>query len=83
MALPQMMKQALQAAHRDESLRLVYPANDIRIEQSSDPKILIATFVTADGFEISLGLTHEQLTIFNLASPNAEGEVGDNSTNLN
>ena len=31
------MRQALHAQYHDESLRLVYSADDIRIEQSSDP----------------------------------------------
>ncbi len=72
MTLPQIMKQALRSQHGDESLRLVYPAKDIRIEQASVPETLIATFATADGFEISLGLTLRQLECFNLAAAEVE-----------
>ncbi len=67
MTLPRMMKQALRVHHQDESLRLVYSADSIPIEQSSDPKIIIVTFATPDGFEVSFGLTRQQMTVFDAA----------------
>ncbi len=85
MTLPQIMKQALRSRHGDESLRLVYPAKDIRIEQSSVPGTIIATFATADGFEISLGLTSRQLECFNQAAAEVEckGTHASILTNVN
>jgi hypothetical protein len=64
MTLPGVMKRALQLRHRDDSLRLVYPASAVRIERSSDPKLAIATFVTPDRFEVSFSLTGEQIKAF-------------------
>ena len=64
MTLPSVMKRALQLRHRDDSLRLVYPTAEVRIERSCDPKLAIATFVTPDGFEVSFSLTHEQIAAF-------------------
>jgi hypothetical protein len=72
MTLPQIMRRALRSEHGDDSLRLVYPAKDIRIEQSTVPDTLIATFATSDGFEISLGLTLRQLECFNIAAEEVE-----------
>jgi hypothetical protein len=67
MTLPQMMRQALRARHQDGSLRLVYPADKISIEHSSDPRTIIVTLATPDGFEVSFGLTRQQLTVFDVA----------------
>lgn len=61
--LPHVMKKALRIRFHDESLRLVYSVKDMTIEQSTDPAKLIATFTTDDGFEISFGITREQLSI--------------------
>jgi hypothetical protein len=61
MTLPRMMTQALVARHGDETLRLVYPAQTVRIEGSPDPDIFIVTFTTPDGFAISFSLTGKQL----------------------
>lgn len=67
MTLPQIMNIALRKRYHDETLRLVYPAKEIRIELSSNLKTVIGTFITDDGFEISLGMTKEQLAIFSEA----------------
>jgi hypothetical protein len=67
MTFPQMMRQALRARFQDESLRLVYPAKKISIEQSSDPKTLIVTLATLDGFEVSFGLSRQQMMVFDAA----------------
>lgn len=56
MSLPKMMTEVLRARHRDESLRLVFPATMARIEQSADPSTVILTLATPDGFEVSFAL---------------------------
>ncbi|MFG1377956.1 hypothetical protein [Xanthobacter autotrophicus] len=61
MTLPKMMTEVLRARHRDDSLRLVYPAHMVRIEQASDPQTLILTLSTPDGFEVSFALAGPQL----------------------
>lgn len=61
MTLPKMMVEVLRARHRDDSLRLVYPAQSVRIEQASDPSAVILTLSTPDGFEVSFALGGTQL----------------------
>lgn len=56
MTLPKMMTEVLRARHQDETLRLVYPAHMVRVEQASDPSMLILTLATPDGFEVSFAL---------------------------
>jgi hypothetical protein len=62
MTLPRMMEQALRARYRDETLRLVYPAEMMRIEGSRDPDTFILTLATPDGFAVSFSVTKQQLT---------------------
>lgn len=71
MTLPQVMRQALRLQHNDESLRLVYPADQIRVEQSSDPKTIIVTLATTDGFEVSFGLAPQQIMDLSIAVADA------------
>lgn len=80
MTLPLMMRQALRARYHDESLRLVYPADDIRIERSSDPETVIVTIATPDGFEVSFGLTRQQMTAFDAAADAVEHGDPDTQT---
>ncbi|HET9376555.1 MAG TPA: hypothetical protein VFO40_16400 [Chthoniobacterales bacterium] len=61
MTLPRMMKQALRARYGDESLRLVFPADLIRVERSSDPKTFILSLATPDAFEVSFSLSGQQM----------------------
>lgn len=61
MTLPKMMAEVLRARHNDESLRLVYPAHMVRVEQASDPSTLILTLATPDGFEVSFALAGRHL----------------------
>ncbi len=77
MTLPRMMRQALRVRYHDESLRLVYPAENICIEHSSDPKTVIVTLATPDGFEASFGLTRQQMTAFDAAADAVEHRGAD------
>jgi hypothetical protein len=63
MTLPRMMAQALRARHGDESLRLVYPAEAVRIEESRDPNRFILTLTTPVGrlWHISARPTQERV----------------------
>jgi hypothetical protein len=61
MTPPRMMKEALRARHGDQSLRLVYPADLIRVERSFDAGIFILTLTTPNAFEVSFSLTGEQM----------------------
>ncbi|WP_088344616.1 MULTISPECIES: hypothetical protein [Rhodomicrobium] len=64
LTLPQLMEQALRLRYRDESLRLVYPAQTLRIEQASDGTTFIVTMETSDGFSVSFGLGEKQMRDF-------------------
>ncbi len=77
MTLPQMMRQALRARGHNESLRLVYPVDNLRIEHSSESNTVIVTLATPDGFEASYGLTGQQVTDFAAAADAVEREGGD------
>lgn len=61
MTLPRMMSEVLQASHKDENLRLVYPAERVRMEQAADPAKVILTLATPDGFEVSFSLEEQHL----------------------
>jgi hypothetical protein len=61
MTLPRMMTQAFSARYGDDTLRLVYPAEVVRIERSPDPNTFIMTSVTPDGFAVSFSLSRQQL----------------------
>jgi len=61
MTLPRMMIKALSARYGDDSLRLVYPAEVVRIEGSRDPNTFILTLTTPDGFAVSFSLSGQQL----------------------
>ena len=65
--LPGMMTQALHARYGDASLRLVYPAEDVRVEWTRIPDEFIISFTTPDGFAVSFSLTEEQMSV--LAPP--------------
>jgi hypothetical protein len=77
MTFPRMMSQALRARYHDEKLRLVYPVDNIRIELAADPKTVIVTLGTADGFEVSFALTRQQMTVFNAAMDDLERKGAD------
>jgi hypothetical protein len=61
MTLPRMMTQVLSARYGDDSLRLVYPAEAMRIERSPDPNTFILTLATPDGFAVAFSLSGTQL----------------------
>jgi hypothetical protein len=61
MTLPRMMTKALSVRYGDHSLRLVFPAEVVRIEGSRDPNTFILTLATPDGFAVSFSLSGQQL----------------------
>jgi hypothetical protein len=71
MTLPRMMTQALWARYGDESLRLVYPADMVRVERCPDPGTFIMTLTTPDGFGVSFSVTGQQLGALGRASTNS------------
>ena len=73
MTVPKMMRQAFRARRHNESLRLVYPVDNLRIEQSSEPNAFIVTLTTMDGFEASYRLTRQQMMDFEAVADAVEG----------
>jgi hypothetical protein len=71
MTLPKMMTQAFSARYGDDSLRLVYPADAVRIERSPDRNTFIMTLVTPDGFAVSFSLSKQQLRALSESGMNA------------
>ena len=61
MTLPRMATAALRAEHRDDSLRIVYPVERMRLEQAATEGTLILTLATPDGFEVSFSLQADEL----------------------
>jgi hypothetical protein len=78
--IPQLNRQALRARYHDNSLRLVYPTDNVRIERSSDPKAVIATLTTQEGYEVSFRLTSQQMTVFRTAADVIESDAAENQT---
>jgi hypothetical protein len=71
LTLPRMMTQALRARFVDQSLRLVYPAETVRLEGSPDPNTFIMTLMTSDGFDVSFSLSRRQLRALGKATINS------------
>lgn len=61
MTLPRMATAALRARHRDDSLRIVYPVDRMRLEQAATEGTLILTLATPDGFEVSFSMQADDL----------------------
>ena len=55
MTLPDMMHRSLQARFRDDSLRVVFPADTWRLERSAPGGQFILTLATSGGFAASFG----------------------------
>lgn len=54
--LPALIEAALRRQCSDMSLRFAYPMEDWSIEQASDPKSVILTLRTTDGFGVSYSM---------------------------
>jgi len=61
MTLPHAASKAIRAKHRDETLRLVFPLGDWKLEQAAGASELILTLNTPDGFEVAFSLGHDAI----------------------
>jgi hypothetical protein len=61
MTMPQIARQAMKAKYRDDTIRLVYPIGDWRIEAAAGDTRLILTLRTPDGFEVSFAASRDDL----------------------
>jgi hypothetical protein len=56
MTLPHAASKAIRARHRDDTLRLVFPLGDWKLEQAAGASELILTLNTPDGFEVAFSV---------------------------
>ena len=61
MTLPHAASKAIRTKHRDETLRLVFPLGDWKLEQAAGASELILTLNTTDGFEVAFSIGHDAL----------------------
>ncbi|HYB40350.1 MAG TPA: hypothetical protein VEL75_01205 [Candidatus Methylomirabilis sp.] len=52
MTLPEILRQSVHLRCQDQSMRLVYPVGDWKVEGSGVPGTLIVTLGTPDGFQV-------------------------------
>ena len=57
MTLPRLLSEAVRRITGQEQSRYVFPLGRWRVEAAEDGSGAIATFATADGFEVSFGIT--------------------------
>jgi len=57
MTLPHLLSKALQARYGDESMRVVFPLGNWRLEAAEGSKDFILTMSTSDGFEVAFVLS--------------------------
>jgi hypothetical protein len=57
MTLPHLLSKALQARYGDESMRVVFPLGNWRLEAAAGSKDFILTMSTSDGFEVAFVLS--------------------------
>ncbi len=67
MTLPSLIETAMRRQYGDDSLRFAYPMGSWTIEQSTDPKTLILTMRTTDGFGVSFSLPRAKAEDFSQA----------------
>ena len=60
MTLPRLASQALRARYRDNSLRMVFPAEEWRLEAGTDDRVIL-TIGTSGGFEASFSFEPDHL----------------------
>ncbi len=61
MTLPHLIALALRAQYRDDSLRLVFPLNEWRIETASGTDDVILSLRTEDGFEVAFAVAPQAI----------------------
>jgi hypothetical protein len=59
MTLPRLLSEAVRRITGAQQSRYVFPLGTWRVESSEDHACAIATFATADGFEVSFGISPE------------------------
>ena len=61
MTPPHAATKAIRARHRDDTVRLVFPLGDWKLEQAASAGELILTLNTPDGFEVAFSVGHDTI----------------------
>ena len=61
MTLPHAASKAIRARHHDDTLRLVFPLGNWKLERAAGDSKLILTLYTPDGFEVSFSVDHNAI----------------------
>jgi len=61
MTLPHAASKAIRARHRDDTLRLVFPLGNWKLERAASDSKLILTLCTSDGFEVAFSVDHNAI----------------------
>jgi hypothetical protein len=59
MTLPDLITKALRLRYGDQSLRYAYPLQSWTVERSSDPRTVMVTLCTTDGFSVCFSMQRE------------------------
>jgi hypothetical protein len=78
MTLPVLLSKSLKAQHGDESLRVVFPLDNWRLEAAAGTKRLILTLTTPDGFEVTFSLEAQTISelMFAIEERRSDSEQG-------
>jgi hypothetical protein len=60
MTIPRMLRQALNARFKDNSLRMTHELGDWRVERAAGADASILSLATADGFEVTFAVAASQ-----------------------
>jgi hypothetical protein len=82
MTLPHLLSRALQARHRDDSVRAVFPLDQWRLETAAGSKDFILTLTTSDGFEVAFSLSARAIVRIRSALEEHHSKVGQGPTRL-
>jgi hypothetical protein len=83
MTLPHAASKAIRARHRDDTLRLVFPLGDWKLEQAAGASELILTLNTPDGFEVAFSMGQDAIAQMSRAARSDAAAPSQNQAYLN
>jgi hypothetical protein len=83
MTLPNAVSVAIRAKHGDDSLRLVFPLGNWKLEKASGAPGLILTLNTAGGFEVAFSLEQDAIRQMSRSAEAQGASWGQDRTFLN
>jgi hypothetical protein len=83
MTLPHAASKAIRARHGDDTLRLVFPLGDWKLERAAGASELILTLNTPDGFEVAFSMDHNAIAQMSRAAKLDAAAPSQNQAYLN